>query len=118
GASDAYDLRHVRALTLDLPYEEAFDACISAARTLGTRTRLHRNLDDGTIEARTIPDWRTSGERASFAVQPTSLGRVRIEVTTRPAAGLALLDYGASLANVERIVEYLRDHPRWPAAYR
>ncbi len=103
----AMDVHHVRHVELRLPYDQAFDLCISslsAVRKGGIR-REDRPL--GRIDVKAGMTWKTWGDVISFDLRRIDENRTRVEVSSGPALRTTLVDYGKNLENVERIMGFL-----------
>ena len=53
--------------------------------------------------------WRTWGDVISFEVHRANDDGTRIKVSSRPALGSTLVDFGKNLQNVEQIAAFLNE---------
>lgn len=99
----AMGVRHLRRVEVRLPYDRAFDLCLSsvgAVRKGGIRVK-DRSL--GTIEAKAGMTWKSWGEVISFNLRRIDETRTLVEVSSKPVLPTTLVDLGKNLENVEGI---------------
>ncbi len=99
----AMEVRHVRHVELRLPYDQAFDLCLSSVRAVRKGKIRGKDRSLGRIEATAGMTWTSWGEVISFDLRRMDENRTRVEVTSRPVLRTTLVDLGKNLENVERI---------------
>jgi len=102
-------VRHVRHLTLPLPYEAAFDKCVYAVQSL--------DIDDielkvaiasmGRIEAKTGRSWNGWGDKITISVFKSPNEQTNVTISSKPRWWTALVDNGSNLQNVETLADCL-----------
>jgi hypothetical protein len=104
-------VRQRRALTLDLPFDEAFSLCTAAVRRL-PRAYVSEDTDynTGVILAVKGVSWRSWGEKIRFDLTGRDGGRAAVAVECRPALATTLVDYGACLRDMDALVGFLLAH--------
>lgn len=96
-----------RTVVLDRPFEDAFQACQTAALALPAQLEVV-DARNGTVRAKVPASWKSRGERLSFRVAPTvDPAQTQVTVFSRPAHRLTMADYGKNEDNVERAVSLL-----------
>ena len=103
----AMEVRHVRHVELRLPYDQAFDLCLSSASAVKKSTIRTEDRSLGRIEAKAGMTRKSWGEVISFDLRRVDENRTRVEVSSKPALWTTLVDGGKNLENVERIAETL-----------
>ncbi len=102
-SEEALGVHHVRRVELRLPYEEAFDLCISSLNAVKKGRIRREDRPSGRIEAKAGMTWVSWGEVISFDLRRIDENRTRVEVSSRPVLRTTLVDLGKNLENVERI---------------
>jgi hypothetical protein len=113
GRDTAEDLRvtQKRVFTLDLPYNEAFDACQKSMESL-RRCRAGRcDRKKGMIRGTTRASWRTIGDTVSYKLTADGANRTHVELTSHPRYHSTLVDYGSNYDNAERLTAMLGVKP-------
>ncbi len=103
----AMEVRHVRHAELRLPYDQAFDLCISSLNAVKKGRIRREDRPSGRIEAKAGMTWKSWGEVISFDLRRIDANRTRVEVSSKPALRTTLVDLGKNLENVERIMGFL-----------
>ncbi len=99
----AMEVRHLRRVELRLPYDQAFDLCLSSVRAVRKGKIRGKDRSLGRIEAKAGMTWTSWGEVISFDLRRVDENRTRVEVSSRPVLRTTLVDLGKNLENVERI---------------
>ena len=96
-------------VTLDLPHDDAFDACLGAIEQLGQRTKSKReDRNGGIIVAKTRASFKSWGETIRFDVSASDEGTVSLKIESKPAWFLTLSDWGSNQKNIEEVCRALR----------
>ncbi len=101
-------VQHVRDIDLEMPYDKAFDLCLSCLYLMQEVTVRQENRSTGEILAKTGGAWKTAGDQIAISVKKVDDSHTRVTVSSRPAWRWTIVDNGRNLANVERIRGYLR----------
>ncbi len=111
--SELLKCHHTREIEVDIPYDEAFDLCLKAVKSLKCRIReANRNLGKiMAIKLTKVPlDWLFNQDLITVELQKLD-GRTRIKISSQlypyPATEY-YIDYGSNLENVERLVDLLK----------
>ncbi len=106
---------HTRELEIDMPYDEAFDLCIKAVKSLKCKIREeNRNLGKIiAIKPTKVPlDWIFNQDLITIELRRLD-GRTKIRISSQlyphPPTEY-YVDYGSNLENVEKIVDMLLKH--------
>lgn len=102
-------VHQTKVVEIMMPYERAFELCVSSFRILKGAKVMKSNQPLGYIEALTGVSWKTWGDIISFRLQALDNDHTRIEVSSRPRYALQLVDYGSNLSNVEKISKFLTE---------
>ncbi len=97
------EVHHVRHVELRLPYDQAFDLCISSVNAVKKGKIRMEDRPQGRIEARAGLTWTSWGEVISFDLRRIDEDRTRVEVSSKPVLRTTLVDLGKNLENVEKI---------------
>lgn len=101
---------HRRAISLRLPYSQAFDRCREALSRLPRTAIQQEDRSIGILVARCGTTWASWGERIVLYLQPEADGTTRVAFNSRPILRSTIIDYGKNLENVERIWSCLVSH--------
>ncbi|RLE64609.1 MAG: hypothetical protein DRJ38_05180 [Thermoprotei archaeon] len=102
--------RNRRVVELECPYDEAFNLCTLALNAVkGGAKILSRNKSTGLITTKTGATIYSWGEVITFNIRRVSDNRTRIEITSKPANIIQILDYGKNFENIEKIVAFLKE---------
>jgi hypothetical protein len=96
----------VRELTLDLPFEPTFDACLAALTELPNCRILSQDRLVGTIVA-TRRSQKTWGDTVTITLHAAPDAGVAVHILSRPARRTTVVDYGSNLENVEMVLQAL-----------
>ncbi len=99
----AMEVRHVRHVELRLPYDQAFDLCISSLNAVKKGRIRREDRPSGRIEAKAGMTWKSWGEVISFDLRRIDENRTRVELSSKPVLRTTLVDGGKNLENVEKI---------------
>ncbi len=100
----AMEVHHVRHVELRLPYDQAFDLCISSLNAVNKGRIRREDRPLGRIEAKGGMTWKSWGEVISFDLRRVDANRTRVEVSSKPVLRTTLVDLGKNLENVEKVV--------------
>ena len=103
----AINVRHKRNLNLQKPYDKAFDLCLASLASIGVHDINTAVRTEGRIYANTRISWKTWSDKITFQLRKISENETEIEVLSRPAIPMALIDYGKNLGNIEIICHFL-----------
>ena len=107
---------HTRDLEMDIPYDEAFDLCLEAVKSLKCKiTEANRNFGKIVgIKPTKIPlDWVFNQDLITIELRRTDDERIGIKISSQlypHPPGEYYVDYGSNLENVERIADLLKKH--------
>lgn len=104
-----------RELQLPLDFHPAFDACRDSVRLVPGASIRRMSREEGTIEARVGPSWRSLGVVIDFDVIVFDEGGTYVRVVARPWMPGTLIDYGRSLELIEIIYAALERRCRLPS---
>ncbi len=112
-SSELLKCYHTREIEIDIPYDEAFDLCLKAVKSLKCNIReANRNLGKiMAIKPTKVPlDWLFNQDLITVELQKLD-GRTRIKISSQlypyPTTEY-YIDYGSNLENVEKIVDFLK----------
>ena len=100
-------VHHTKSVALRLSYDRAFDLCIESLGSLEKCKIQNEDRSTGQLVARTGMTWRTWGDVISFEIRRSNGDGIHIDVSSRPAVGTTLVDFGQNLENVEKIAGFL-----------
>lgn len=99
-------VRQIKVLELQLPYDKTFDLCIESLDTIGgTVKQEERSL--GKVVSKIGMTWKSFGETVQFDIHKIDDKKTQVQVLSKPALPITLVDYGKNLENVEKITEFL-----------
>lgn len=101
-------VKQAREFEIDLPYQQAFSACLDAVNEIQRAKIQMANSHTGVIRARTGINLMTYGEIITFHLQPLDADTTLIRIDSRPRLKTTLIDYGRNLEHVNRLSLYLR----------
>ncbi len=104
------EVHHLRIITLNISYDEAFDLCKASLQLVKKPNITHQNLEAGEISARARMSWRDWGDKIEFRLREEEANQTYVEVTSKPFLPGTVLDYGHNLQNVEAIITFLEEH--------
>lgn len=97
-----------RAVDVAVPYEDAFNLCLSSLGCLGRSQVTVADLEHGFLSAgASSASSRRLGQVVFFEVESISESRTRITVHSKLRRKIDLIDYGKNLENVLTIVRFL-----------
>lgn len=106
---------HTRELEMDVPYDEAFDLCLKAVKSLKCKIReTNRNLGRiVAIKPTKVPlDWVFNQDLITIELRRIDDKRTGIKISSQlyphPPTEY-YVDYGSNLENIERIVSLLKE---------
>lgn len=101
------NVRHERALLIDLPVDEVSRLCIDAMRAIPGASIAEKSDDGSRIRAEKARSWRSWGDIVTCDVLESGPRRQVIVIRSRPQLATTLVDYGSNIDNVQAVVEYL-----------
>lgn len=113
-SDETLNISHVREITLDLPYNDAFGICVSSLKDMKSGKIRLEERETGKIEARTPWYGRFGNEKITFKIHRESDNVTKIRVETRPIMPFTLVDYGKNLDDIETICKYIKNHNGQP----
>ena len=96
-----------REIRLNLPYEQAFAVCKEALDRLPRIDLKQINQSEGTLIANTRITWESFGEKIVLNIQTSNNNTTKVLFKSRPLIQTTMFYYGKSLANIERIKQFL-----------
>jgi len=105
-------VHQVRNVELRCSYDKAFSLCIEALGLIEKCKIEKEDLGPGKIVARTGATWKTWGDLISFEIRKAGKDEIVVELSSRPAVRMTMVDYGKNLENVETITAFLREHSK------
>lgn len=100
------EVNQAREITMDLPYEQSFDACLASFAKLPHGRILSQDRKAGKIVARKRFQ-KTWGDTITITLQPAPDNHVVVHIDSRPALRTIVVDYGSNLENVEIVLQAL-----------
>lgn len=88
--------------------EEVFALCLESIRSVKKSEIGLLNKDKGIFTVNVGVNWRTWGELIQFDIKEISTHKCNVEITSRPAMGTQLIDFGKNLDNVIKITNDLK----------
>lgn len=111
---DGSNVNQAGSAELSLPYDAAFALSLSALTTIVNCSAKTANRETGQIMARTGRSWWSWGENLSLRISRTNGSHVRVEVSSRPAWGSTIIDYGRNFVNVAKLLSFLAQNSNKP----
>jgi hypothetical protein len=102
-------VRHHRAVALSPSCEETIRQADRAARSLGWKVRSV-DTDGRKMTVATRMSWPSWGERVTVTARPMGTG-CGVEVSSRPALPLNVIDGGTNFVNVRQMIALLTLRP-------
>ncbi|WP_414622239.1 hypothetical protein [Calothrix sp. CCY 0018] len=100
--------RQSRKVSVDRTISEVIPICEQAILSLNKAVIKQKDLQTGTIKAKTKMSWKSFGEIIKISTQSVGDNETLIEIKTSPFIPTAVMDYGKGLENVEEIVNYIK----------
>lgn len=100
--------RQSRKVSVDRPVSEVMPVCEQAILSLNRAVIKEKDLQNGTLRAKTKISWRTFGEVIKISTQSPGDNETLVEIKSSPFIPTAIIDYGKGLENVEEIVSYIK----------
>jgi hypothetical protein len=103
-------VHHTREVELSLSYDDAFDRCIEALKTLKS-CEIQENRHSGKIIAKKppkIPFLCKYPDLITIELYRVGDNRTKVKVSSRPFFHHVYVDYGSNLENVEKITSFLK----------
>ena len=101
---------HTREVELSLPYDDAFDRCIEALKSLKS-CEIQENRHSGKIVAKkpsNIPLLYKYPDLITIELYRVGDSRTKVKISSRPFFHHVSVDYGSNLENVEKITSFLK----------
>jgi hypothetical protein len=101
---------HTREVELSLPYDDAFDRCEEALKSLKCR-EIQENRYSGKIVAKKppkIPILYKYPDLITIELYRVGDSRTKVKISSRPFFHHVSVDYGSNLENVEKITSFLK----------
>ena len=89
--------------------EEVFALCLESIRSVKKSEIGLLNKDKGIITVNVGVSWRTWGDSIQFDIKEISDQKCNVIITSRPAMGTALIDFGKNLENIIKLTNDLKD---------
>lgn len=111
---------HTRSLELLISYDEAFDLCVNAVKSLKRCKIKEANRNLGKIVAvkptKVWLDWLFNQDLITIELSKIDSGKTGVKISSRlypdPPTEY-YVDYGSNFENVERIVDFLKRNVGW-----
>lgn len=100
--------RQTRKISVDCSISEVMPICEKAILSINRAAIKQKDLQNGTLRAKTKISWRTFGEVIKISAKSIGDSETLIEIKSSPFIPTAVIDYGKSLENVETIVSYIK----------
>ena len=104
-----------RYLTLQMPYERAFQRCLESLFLFGDRCVVIEDRAHGQIEAALVPGpfWEYTltglGQRISFRLGSDQAGVTQVLVMSKASLSVTIFDFGKNERNLSRISAFLQE---------
>jgi len=106
---EAYGTCHVRNITINRPFEQAFSLCIESLSSVKNSKITARKPSQGKIIAKTPINWKTWGDTIIFELKQTDDATTELILSSRPTARTTIVDYGKNIDNIQKIVYFLEN---------
>ena len=100
-------VHQVQVVTLQEPFEDAFETCLSSLLALKQCRIIQEDRQLGVTRALTGTTWKSFGEKILVTVSPVAPNSCRVTVSSKPAIGSTIVDYGKNVENIRSIVDAL-----------
>jgi hypothetical protein len=100
--------RQSRKISVDRTINEVIPICEKAILSLNKAVIKEKNLQNGTLRAKTKMTWKSFGEIIKISTQSLGDNETLIEIKSSPFIPTTVFDYGRGLENVETIVSYIK----------
>jgi len=100
-------VHQVQVLIVKQAFNEAFETCVSSALVLRKCRITQQDKELGVIQARTGTTWKSWGEKIMLTVSSADVDTCKVTISSKPALGTTLVDYGKNVENLRSIVDAL-----------
>ncbi|MGB3761182.1 MAG: hypothetical protein WBA07_33220 [Rivularia sp. (in: cyanobacteria)] len=100
--------RQSRKISVNATVSQAIAISEKAILFLNRSAIKEKDLQNGTLRAKTRMTWKSFGEVIKISTQSVDNGKTLIEIKNSPFIPTNVIDYGKGLENVETIVNYIK----------
>lgn len=100
--------RQSRKISVDGTISEIIPVCERAILSINKSVIKEKNLQNGTLRAKTRMTFKSFGEIIKISTQSLADSKTLIEIKNSPFIPTTVIDYGKGLENLETIVSYIK----------